>query len=349
MITNARLDKCRIFLYNKDMSKFRIIFILLIVLLMHAGCSMKRDKLVFVRTPSDVISAPSVTAKMPVEQRQAILDAIKTRNETVEKDPEWIRNAYSSLMVKRLNNISPKDYSGYTRYLDDGAAYVVVHPAFYPFFHTLGRLTPVIYDVNTAPDLPKLNVVEKFINLKPRNEEMAVLQAQERRMRDFVEFKSTQKKLLIIVVPRKYSKYNGYTYREGPDEYMRYLNEITNNAESVVFIESRNPNRGFPTEEDGVLLMDFLAALQAKKIYIAGGYVGRCLEDFYVSLTETYGNNDIFVIPELADISPQELNNRYAYDMLDENGRINLDIARMFIENDIFKVQQVHPAFKSLP
>lgn len=335
---------------NNRLMRIPVLLLVLVLAISVSACSTRRDKLNFIRLDPEIIAVPvSTTARLSSQERQEILDTANRRNMTEEKDPQWIKSSYSGLMVRRLNSVSSKSYADYAQYLENDAAYIVIHPAFFPFFHGLNRLTPVIEDIENASDLPRTNVVEKFLALKPSTEEMVMLQAQERRMRDFIEFKSTQKKLMIIVVPRRYAKYNGYVYKEGPDEYMRYLNEITNMSPSVVFIESRSPNRGYPTEEDGLLLMDFLAAIRAKNLYIAGGYVGRCLEDFYVSLTETYGNEGIFIIPELADISPQELNNAMAYEILDEAGSIDMEAARYFIKEDVFDVQQVHPNLKSLP
>ena len=329
-------------------TKFALLTGMLCALLAVSGCPIRMSKLNFTPLGPETISATSAASSLQPEDRQRVLDAVKLRNDTVEKDQEWIKRAYTGLMVKKLNSVPPKDYASFAKYLDNGSAYIVIHPAFYPFFHTLKRLTPRISNVQTAKELPKLNVVEKFLAFTPRDEEMAVLQAQERRTRDFLEFKSTQGKLMIIVVPKNFNKYNGYVYRQGPDEYMRYLNEVTNGSDSVVFIESKNPNRGFATEEDGVLLMDFLAAIQAKNIYVSGGYVGRCLDDFYMSLTAAYGSKTIFVVPELSDVSPQELNNQIAYEMLDDTGGIRPDIMKSIIEQDFFGIGQVMPQMKSL-
>ncbi len=314
-----------------------------------SGCIFRPSKLNFRPIDPETVVAPIVVSDVPAEQRQKILDAVKLRNETVEKDQEWIRRAYSGLMVKRLNNVSPNDYASYGKYLDNGSVYIIVHPAFFPFFHTLKRLTPRIPNVKTAAQLPKLNVVEKFLAMKPRDEFMAVLQAQERRTRDFLEFKSTQGKLIIVVIPRNYSKYKGYVYRQGPNEYMRYLNEVTNGSDSVLFIESRSPNRGYATEDDGALLMDFLAAIRATNVYITGGYVGRCLDDFYVSLTKAYGSSSIYVIPELSDVSPVDMNNQIAYDLLDGAGGLKAEVQRMILEQDLLGIKQVKPQIKDLP
>ncbi len=197
--------------------------------------------------------------------------------------------------------------------------------------------------------MPKHNVVERLLDIEPTDEEFALLQAQERRMRDFLEFMSEQKKLVIVVVPRDYSKYKGYKYRKGKDEYTRYLNEVTNLSESVLFAESRSPNRGYLTDEDGIRLMEFLLSVKAKNILIGGGYIGRCLEDFYALLTEEFGPEGIYLVPELSDISPRELNRKIAKKLLTPDGKININLATANMSADVYHIQEARPRLKNLP
>lgn len=294
---------------------------------------------------STAISAPVGSRDMDPTERNMILSEIQERNKTVEEDPDWIRRAYSGLMVRKLNNIRSSEYRKYRQYLDDGAVYIIVHPAFFPFFHYPGKLP---YGEGDG-FVPKYNVVERLLKMDPPNEEFALLQQQERRMRDFLEFTSTRKKLVIVVVPRNYERYKGYKYRKDNDEYTRYLNEVTNFSESVIFAESRSPNRGYLTDEDGIRLMEFLLSVDAKTIYIGGGYIGRCLEDFYTLLTEEFGPEDIYVVPELSDVSPRELNIKLAKELLTANGDINEAIATKFLLHDVYHIQEVKPRIKHLP
>jgi hypothetical protein len=290
------------------------------------------------------IKPPAGSSRLDPVEVQEIIARTDERNKTVEDDPNWIKRAYNGLMVRKLNNLSEKEYKGYRKYLDDGDAYVIVHPAFFPFFH-YPKTVPVI---DQESFLPKNNVVERLLHMKPRDVKFALIQAQERRMRDFLEFMSTREKLVIVIVPRNYNKYRGYKYKEGYDEYTRYLNEVTNFSKSVLFAESRSPNRGYLTEEDGIRLMEFLLSVNAETIYIGGGYIGRCLEDFYVLLTEEFGREDIYVVPELSDISPREISKKMAKTLLTPEGEINIEMATQNLSKDTYRIQEVIPKVKNL-
>ena len=291
------------------------------------------------------VNVPVSAAELPPAEVQAILDEIQKRNSTVEDDPKWIRKAYNGLMVRKLNNISEREYKKYAKYLDeDDSVYIIVHPSFFPFFHYNGSLP----DLDKEGFVPKHNIVDRLLSMSPPDERLAVLQAQERRTRDFIEFMSTREKLVIVVVPRNYNKYRGYLYRKGPDEYTRYLNEITNLSDSIIFAESRSPNLGYLTNEDGIRMMEFLLSIKAKNIYIGGGYIGRCLEDFYVLMTEEFGKEDIYIIPELSDVSPKELGKRMARNLLTPEGGIDAQVATSYLMKDVYRIQEVVPRIKHL-
>lgn len=315
-----------------------------IVLSMTAvGCATGPSLSSIARYEATTVMAPVGTTFMDRAEVERVLDEVKKHNRHVEDSPDWVKRAYSGLMVRRLTNVSEAEYPKYREYLDNGVAYVLVHPSFFPFFHYPKKLVD-----NTSDNLSQKNVVERLLEQEPTSFEYALLQAQERRMRDFIEFKSTQQKLLIIVVPRNYHRYAGYTYKRGRDEYMRYLNEITNLSPSVLFVESRSPNRGYLTEEDAVKLMEFLGTINAESIYVGGGYVGRCLEDFYGLLTEEYGNQGIYVVPEISDISPREINQALAAALLQNDGGISVELATNVMKRDVYRVQESIPILKNL-
>lgn len=287
----------------------------------------------------DTITAPIGVTDVEPEKVKETLARINERNRTVEDDPGWVKQSYSGLMIRKLTNVSEQEFAGFKDYLDGGSVYILVHPAYFTFFHHPEKLLD-----NTA-DAPQSaqNVVEKMLSLDPKNLSFSVMQAQERRTRDFLEFMSTEQKLVIIVVPKKYQNYTGYTYKRGRDEYMRYLNEVTNFSKSVLFVESRTPNRGYLIEEDTVRLMEFLLSIKAKKILIGGGYIGRCLEDFYALLIEDFGREGIFMVPEMSDISPREMNNSLAMELLNPDGSINVKTATENMERGYYNVQEIRP------
>lgn len=314
-----------------------------IALLVILGCASSKSPQI-ARLDQSMIMTPSGASDIPPEEIDSIVKKIEERNRTVEDNPEWIKRSYENLLIRRLTNISSTEFPQYRKYLDNGAAYILVHPAFFTFFHYTKKKNRD----NDPEELYKLNTIEFLLRLKPSTPQFAVLQAQERRMRDFMEFKSTQKKLLIVVIPDKYWEYSGYTYRNGLDEYKRFLNEATNFSGSVVFVESRSPNRGYLTDDDAVKLMEFLLSIKAEKIYVGGGYVGRCLEDFYSLLTREYGSKGIFVVPELSDISPRELNSSMSNRLLRPDGLIDHDFATRLMMEDKYKVQELIPQIENL-
>jgi len=325
------------------MRKFITIFAMVSMVLTMIGCATTMAPQI-ARMDQSMIMTPSGTSDLAPEEVDSILKTIEDRNRTVEDDPEWIKSSYENLMIRRLINVSSGEYPKYRQYLDGGAVYIMVHPAFFTFFH----YTKKKQRTDSTEESYKLNIVEFLLRLNPSTPQFAVLQAQERRMRDFLEFKSTQKKLVIIVIPKDYTNYSGYTYRNELDEYKRFLNESTNFSASVLFVESRSPNRGYLTDDDAVKLMEFLLSIKAKKVYVGGGYIGRCLEDFYNLITQEYGKEDIFVVPEMSDISPRELNESMAVRLLKSDSLIDHQVATDLMLEDSYKVQELIPQIENL-
>ena len=314
-----------------------------LVLLMLVGCASGKAPNI-AQLDYSMIMTPVGTSDISPGEVNTLLEEIEERNRAVEDDPAWIDRSYNSLLVRRLTNISSDEFADYKKYLDNGAAYIIVHPAFFTFFHFTKKKTRD----RDPEEYNKLNVVEFLLKRRPSTPQFAVLQAQERRLRDFIEFKSTQEKLVIVVIPKNYQQYSGYTYRKGKDEYMRFLNEITNFSRSVLFVESRDPNRGYLTDDNAVKLMEFLLSVNAEKVYVGGGYVGRCLEDFYTLLTEEYGSKGIFIVPEISDISPRELTEKLSKRLLKSDGLIDEDYAMRLMTEDLYKVQELIPQIESL-
>ncbi|MCK4911585.1 MAG: hypothetical protein KAR83_08070 [Thermodesulfovibrionales bacterium] len=292
----------------------------------------------------DMVLPPLGTTGLTPSEVSNILKDVETRNKEVEDKPEWIDMSYEGLMVRRLNNVSEREFPKYKKYLDGGSVYVLVHPGFFSFFHYPRKLRR-----GSPDDVSEFNIVELLLKRRAKSAEFALLQAQERRTRDFLEFKSTQKKLLIVIIPMNYKEYSGYTYRKDRDEYMRYLNEITNFSESVLFVESRSPNRGYLSDDDALRLVEFLLSVDAKIVYIGGSYVGRCLEDFYTLLTREYGSEGIYVVPELSDLSPREINGKIATQLLRPDGSIDKAVAMKQMRDDVYSVQENIPKMLNLP
>ena len=319
---------------------YALLSVILLTLL--ASCSTTGARAVL-QQDIDRIRPPFGTADT------ALLGSIEERNRQIEDDPGWISTSYDELKIRRLNNISEKEYNRYRQFLDaEGTAYIIVHPAYYTFFHKgLQTKTPVPETDEKKNE--KKNAVERFLSAKPQDLSFSVLQAQERRTRDFLEYKSTEGMLTILVLPRNYAEYGGYSFKGGPDEYTRYLNEVTNLSDSVLYLESKTANRGYLKESDMVRLMEFLLSIGVKKVLVGGGYVGRCLEDFYIDFTTAFGSEDVYVVPELSDVSLKELNKSLAKSLLMPDGTINKEVATKNLHTDAYGSQEVRPRLRNLP
>lgn len=272
-----------------------------------------------------------------------ILSKIEERNRTLEDSPEWIEKSYEELPIRKLSSISEKGYEYFKRYLDNGAVYIIVHPAYYPFFQ--------YHKLPSDPQKEdyKNNVVERFLSVKHQSLKLAVLQAQERRMRDFLEYKSTEEKLIILILAKNYSNAKGYTYKGELNEYMRYLNEVTNSSRSVIYVDSRSSSRGYPSEEDAIRLVEFLLSIKPEKVLIGGAYIGRCLEDFYTDFIEIYGEKSVYMVPELSDVSPSDLNDKLSSSLLMLDGSINTEVATRNLSLAVYSAQDVRPNILNLP
>lgn len=275
-----------------------------------------------------------------------ILAAANKRNSTIEDGPDWIKQSYDGLRIRKLSSIPEKEYEKYRQYLDGENVYIVIHPGYYPFFQY--QKIPGIDPDGTSNPNHKMNAVERFLALPPKDMKFSVLQAQERALRDFIEYKSTEGKLIILVLPKNYTKYNGYTYKNGPDEYMRYLNEVTNFSKSVIYIESRSPVTGYMTEEDSLRTREFILAVGAKTVLLGGGYIGRCVEDFYVDFVEENGQDNVFVVPEISAVSPRELTGKVANSLMSPDGTINTANATKNLINMIYDSQDLRPKVMNL-
>lgn len=281
------------------------------------------------------------------EEDKAVIIGIEERNRTVEDSPAWIQNAYEGLKIRRLNSVSEKEYEDYRKFLENGAVYVIVHPGYFPFFQY--KDMPAEEKQPEEDYLGKKNVVERLLSVPPPDINFSVLQAQERRTRDFLEYKSTEEKLIIIVLPRNYKSFKGYVYKNGIDEYARYLNEVTNLSKSVLFVESKSASRGYLLESDMVRLLEFLSSIGAKKVYVGGGYIGRCLEDFYIDISDVYGSEDVFIVPELSDVSPRELKGGLARGLLMPDGTIDVGVATQNLKTEAYGTQEIRPKLRNLP
>ncbi|TAL26659.1 MAG: hypothetical protein EPN94_02800 [Nitrospirae bacterium] len=260
---------------------------------------------------------------------------INELNETTKKSPEWLREAYSGIKIKRLNDIPKEEYGAYKKRLYKGQIYIIVHPGFYSFFANKNAPEPK----ERIDAFPAKNLADRIFSDAPTDSlGLKLAQENERLLRNFLEYMSLEKKLVILILPRDYKKYLTNGYSPGLDEYARYLNDLTNGSESILYMESRNHNTGDMEKDDVEILSAFLKDIKAKRILYSGGFVGRCLDKFNTVLVDKFGYKDLYFVPELASIFPGELNASHSY-LLTETGKINFKgVATFFKAQDFERV-----------
>ena len=274
------------------------------------------------------VSAPAVKMgeyyPRKIDNLDQLVSEIQERNNTLEKHPAWISLAEQDFMLKKLDDLPESGYSAYKKYLDDGTLYIIVHPAYSVFFS--GAESPL------TSQLP----IDAFLNETSFTERHRFVQEQERSMRDFLEITSTRKRLIILVIPADYRDFIGYVYKDSADEYARYINSVTNNSESVIYLYSKKPNNGHLSEDTKKRLLKFIEAVNPSSIVIGGGYLGRCVADFYSDLAPLVGREKLSVAAEITAISSEDLRNFSVSDFL-KDGKLNITALREVINSKDMK------------
>ncbi len=240
---------------------------------------------------------------------------VNRRNRETEDSPQWIEEAYRKLKIRALGDISEKEYKRYRDYLDRGRLYIIVHPAFFTFFEYEGK-------PGGGEDW-RLNYLERFISESVVFPKISLMQAQEKVMRDFIEVKSTQQKLIILVLPAHYQDSDRYAFRFPRDEYTRFLNEVTNESGSVLYVYSRSMNSGKLRKSDMKRLVSFLQAVMPESILVGGSYYGRCVSAFYRKLRKKIDFAPSYMIADLVSLSPSDISFSTALSLVKSDGRLD--------------------------
>lgn len=260
--------------------------------------------------------------------RQTLVEVI-SRNRMVEDSPEWIASSYESLHIKSIADIPRSEYASYDPYARGGRAFIIVHPAFYTFFTADPRI-----DLGGGDGKSKLNVVERLLEKSSAlDSTLKLMQEQENILREFMEVIATEKILMVIVLPGNYKKHLKYDYFGPHDEYTRFINEITNESEAVIYVESRAVDDGKLLAEDMQKLIDLIEAAGVKRVYMGGGYIGRCLEGFYEDFTDGLFMRDldkkvdVFMVPEISAVAPVDLDNKWGQALFLPSGQMDYNMA----------------------
>lgn len=275
----------------------------------------------------------SVTLEQPrgikdPERFKKIFDEIYEKKNTSRKSAERLKEAYHSLKVRKLRDIPPSDYKSFSQYLYNKNVYIIVHPAYYLFFQNKVAAPPGEF----TGGFPALNLVDRFTRDLPPDASpgLKAMVEQGRLLEDFLQYFSTEKRLVILILPRDYLSHLSYGYVPGQDEYARYLNEITNMSESVLYLESSSWETGSLADEDLEMLTSFIRKVGGRNILVGGGYLGKCLDNFYETIRKNFKHRDIFIVVELAALAPLEIDT----DILNPDGRVNFNkVKRLYLKN----------------
>ena len=299
-------------------------YILLFCIAVLGGCASGPTQTVTPALPFDDKS-PGEFMEQEQQHIGSVMDAVEKRNQNVEKNPSWISRAYSKLDIRKLHDIPSGSYGEYAKYIDNNkSVYIIVHPSYSLFFRSKNL------QLTRPPLHMKDNVVDLFLKEPPTNAVMGLEQEQQRNEKNFLEFLTTDKRLVILLLPRNYRTANSYTYKNSNDEYARYLNEIANGSPSILYMESESANNGRLLSEDLIELLAFLETVGAKSVLIGGGYVGRCQKEFYGYVTKYSFGSNYFIVPELSTFSPDDITESTASGFI-ENDRINLKASSEFV------------------
>lgn len=269
-----------------------------------AACAPQQTK----RNANTISTADALSAGLLDQKKAAVrkvLAAVDKRNREIETRPDWIDWAYQGLAIPRLNDIPPERYRQYRKYVDNGAAYIFVHPSYYPFFHAKKSRT-----MRKAYELDE-SIVDLFLQSTADSPVMQLEQEQQRNEKNFIEYLTTEEKLVILVLPRNYSHSSNFEYAKSRDEYARYLNGIANGSPSILYMESESSSSGRLLSDDLIPLLLFLETVGAKEVLIGGGYVGRCQKEFYQYMTN-FAPGNYFIVPEISTFSPADLSDAEA-------------------------------------
>lgn len=143
----------------------------------------------------------------------------------------------------------------------------------------------------------------------------------------FISSISKTSNILILILPGNYT-----TDSTAPASYTAYLNSVTRAKSSVFYLFSETSSSGALPLHAVVTLYSVLQDIKPSKIFIGGGYIGRCQREFHNQLVTYLDNVPVYIVPEISSISPDDISDKEAQLIL--NGlRINdYTMVEKFIE-----------------
>lgn len=111
--------------------------------------------------------------------------------------------------------------------------------------------------------------------------------------------------IVVLIVPGNFKADS-----TSPLSYTAYLNAAA--GRSIFYLPSETSNNGTIATEDMVDLYRFLQNVNAPKVLIGGGYIGRCQKEFHKQLTSYYDRDKTYVVREISAVSPEDVSEREA-------------------------------------
>ena len=277
-------------------------------------------------------SSPSaqVFSDATIADARSVFSRIDEENRTTKRSSAWIGQAYGPLLVRNYRSLDADATQRLRSTVKDQEAYIIVHPAYYTFFMHDYEKVPVADD--TGAGFPTRNLAERLRDALPGDQvNYRVMWEQERLIRDFLEYMASKQRLVLLVLPHDFRSTAVYHSPRGLDEYVRFINEVTDGSPATLYLESITWDTGTVSAEEARNLRDFLSALGVQRILLGGGYVGKCLDNFYESLRTVYPYDDVSFVPELTSISPRDMaSDKLRF--LRSDGRLNMKVVRRYFD-----------------
>jgi hypothetical protein len=198
----------------------------------------------------------------------------------------------------------PAPLTSATRPAPASDVYVIVHPAYAVFFQSLGK--------------------EDFADAKYR-----LLKKQFETEKNFIAKQAAAGATIILVLPGKTA--DGVFPASYPS-YRDYLNKTAGAGNSVFFIYSETSSSGAIPQNEMMSLYYFIRGLKPARVMVAGGYIGRCQREFYNELTNYIEKSQVFIVPQLSTISPDDVTEKEAEQILQGLERKDYTLVKQFID-----------------
>lgn len=244
----------------------------------------------------------------------------------VDRTETYSRPHKPSLSIKNVHDLSESFIREISSSADTKDVFFLVHPSYYIFFHE----NPFYL----TPGGPK-NAVQTFIesSLSETSPIVRLMKDYEQKEMEFIASAGNNKKIVILILPGNYQNAKQFRYRNEVDEYARYINESSGTSTTVFYIESTHSTTGKIDPYDQKALVNFLKKIDAQRIFLGGGYIGRCQEEFYKFLMEVWPEEKLAIIPEISAFSPNDISDSTAQMLMNAENRLDPRAAKYFLKN----------------